>query len=110
MGAQYDTLFYTMSSQVISAAEVDVWKKEVEDLETDIKNLQYPPCFCIIAIPSTNTVKLAHLRFKTSEKDTTDINLILSNTASSPVKPIAIGGNAANGTCKLDSYIAMLGC
>ena len=49
---------------------VDVWKKELEELESDIRKLLYPPCFSVSAIPkNSNTDKSGLLVFRFKTKD-----------------------------------------
>ena len=62
-----------LSEQIIKALEIDVWRKEIDELELDIKLLKYPPCFCVLA--KTNS-KFFRLHLQTSEGHHFDISML----------------------------------
>lgn len=53
---------------MITADEVDIWNKSVDEIESDIRYLIYPPCFRVEAISSdASRPAFAHMSLKTND-------------------------------------------
>ena len=68
-----------ISFQTIPAISIDVWRKKIDELEHDIKQFLYPPCFCVVALPKTNNPAFTQLCFETSEGSIVHLKLSLSS-------------------------------
>ena len=61
--------------------QIDVWKKEIDEFERDLRHLLYPPCFCVLAKTISNTPKSLQLHLETSEGHVSDINMVLISSS-----------------------------
>ncbi len=82
-----------MHLQAIKAESIDLWRKSIEELKLEIKNLMYPPSFQVIAVNhqaiATSSVTV---EFKTNQVESDNFYMklvqpVLSDSDSTSASP-----------------------